>query len=257
MSSAEGTVLPKPGIPKTLGILNIIFGVCLVLFGFCTIGLLIAAPSLMKLGEDMKKQVEAKAEAQKKETEKSYDDRIAAAKTDEEKKALEQEKAAAIDNQPQVAIDLTGAEAVIKDPKIMAIGLAGGISGLILHIILLISGIGLVRLAPWSRSLACWWAGLQVVQIIVMLALAILITLPANKPIQEAQLAKLEKAAQGKPPSSPEAVALQMSKMTTSMEVPLTIGSNLLYLIYPIICLVLLNNKGARAALLGGKPESK
>ena len=31
MSNADGYVLPKPGVPKTLGILNVIFGVLVVL----------------------------------------------------------------------------------------------------------------------------------------------------------------------------------------------------------------------------------
>lgn len=255
MSSAEDHVLPKPGIPKTLGILSIIFGVLLVLQGICGLGSVALAPLLMQFAETAQKTAKTQVEAQKKAVEKEYDDRIAAAKNEEEKKAIQQEKATALANQPEVTIDLSAAEAAIKDPKLMAVGIGGAVSGLVCHILLLISGIGLVRLAAWGRSLSVFWAGLLMVQIVLLLAATILIAIPANKPINDQQIANLEKAAQGKPPGSPEVLTLKFTKSLVEMTVPMTVGVSFLGMIYPVVVLILLNNKGARAALVAGKPK--
>jgi hypothetical protein len=255
MSSAEDYVLPRPGIPKTLGILNIIFSVILILLGICGLGTLVLAPYLMQLAETAQKTQQAKAEARTKEMEKGFDDRIATAKTDAEKQAIEREKASAITNQPQITMDFSAAEAAMNDSKVMAINVLGALSGLVCHVLLLISGIGLVRLATWGRSLAVFWAGLQIVQIILLLVASVLIALPANKPINDQQIANLEKAAQGKPPGSPEVFTLKLTKTIVSLSVPLAVGFSLLGTIYPVVVLILLNKKGARAALLAGQHE--
>src|SRR5258708_39122014 len=112
MANAEGYVLPKPGIPKTLGILNVIFGVLLVLYGFCMVGTLIAAPAGMRAVEGLVKDVQAKAEAQQKANLKSFEDREKAATTEEEKKAIQQEREAFVANAPQmVRMDMSDATA--------------------------------------------------------------------------------------------------------------------------------------------------
>jgi hypothetical protein len=249
MSSAEGHVLPKPGIPKTLGILNVIFGVIFVLLGVCGTGALILSPLFIKFANQVQKEIETKNEAQKKSIEKSYEERIATAKSDEEKQDLERQKANEIARQPKVNMNMGAAEDVLKDPKIMAVSYASMGAGLILHVILLTSGIGLIRLTPWGGSLACWWAGLQMVMSAVMLAVAITITLPASKPINDKQIATLEKAAQGKPANSIEALTLRITRFTTEAQVPLTVFYSLISIIYPIVILSLLNTQGARAAL--------
>jgi hypothetical protein len=257
MSSAEGLVVPKPGIPKTLGILNIIFGVILVLFGICGIGMTVLAPALMDMGDGLIKKTQADVEARNKATEKQFDDQIAAAKTDEEKKALEQQKAATIAMQPRVQpVDMSAAKEVLKDPTIMGVTYAGAFSGLILHIMLLVSGIGLIRLAPWARSLAVWWGGLVILYLAIFLAANIAIVMPANKPITDKQIANLEEQAKGKPPGSPEEMTLKVTKLGVSLALPLAVGQTIGLMIYPIVVLILLNTKGARAACLGQKPES-
>ncbi len=183
MSNAEGYVLPKPGIPKTLGILNIIFGVLLVLYGLCTVGSLLAAPAMMQFAENTVKDVQNKAEVQRKAQIKTYDDRIAAATTEEEKKAIEQERAVAANSRRWLprwtcrrppTCSRTRRSWASPTPEMG--------TGLILHIMLLISGIGLIRLTPWGRTLGLWWAGLQIVQVVILLAVSIVVVQPISKP---------------------------------------------------------------------------
>lgn len=106
MSSAEGLVIPNQGIPKTLGILNVIFGVILILYGFCVLGSTLVFPTLMQFAEKAAKDVQAKEAARKQAELKSLDDRLASAKTDEEKKSIEAEKAnvSSLPAAPQVDI---------------------------------------------------------------------------------------------------------------------------------------------------------
>src|SRR5277367_4589244 len=119
MSTADGYALPKPGIPKTLGILNVIFGVLLVLLGTCQLGMLAVAPMLFKGVEKLAKEAQAKVETNSKAEIKSYDDRIAAVKSDEEKKAIEGEKVSAIARQPKMApVDMSIVTDIMEDPTI-------------------------------------------------------------------------------------------------------------------------------------------
>jgi hypothetical protein len=256
MANAEGYVLPKPGIPKTLGILNVIFGVLLVLGGSCQLVMTVFLPAILQGAQNIAKDAQAKVEAQEKANLKSIDDQIAAAKTDEEKKALEQQRDAAAANKVQInPMDISAATDALKDPKIMAVSFGGIITGLILHILLLVSGIGLIRLTPWGRTLGVWWGVLMIVQVLGLLLATIFIALPANKPIQEKAIALAEEAAK-KPGAGPgEASAAQMAKVMASLTVPMAVGQSLSGIVYPIVLLILLNTAGARAACLAKKPE--
>ena len=256
MSTADGYVLPKPGIPKTLGILNVIFSVLLILAGLCTIGSLAAAPALMQFAEKTVKDAQAKAETREKADQKAFDDREAAAKTDEEKQAVQKERADAKATQPRInPMDMSAATDVLKNPTIMAYTYGGLVSGLILHIALLVSGIGLIRLTSWGRSLAVWWAGLQIVQIAILLVVNIALVLPINKATTDKQIEKLEAAAKAQGAGPAEANALQLAKTMTSLATPMAVGSSLFFMIYPVIVLILLNTAGARAACQPRKAE--
>jgi hypothetical protein len=249
--STDGKVLPKPGIPKTLGILNVIFGVLLVLLGICGLGSLLAAPALFDVMEKTVKEQQSKVEEKGKADIKAIDDRLAEAKTDEEKKAIEAERSAAVAAQPKtVQVDLSAATDVFKDKTIMGVNYAGAITGLILHVVLLISGIGLIRLTPWGRSLGLAWAVLQILQVVLLLGATLVYVLPANKVNTDKQIAKLEAQVKAGGAGPAEANALQMTKTMASMAAPLAVGQSLSGLIYPIILLILLSTKGARAACL-------
>lgn len=130
-----------------------------------------------------------------------------------------------------------------------------GIS-LILDILLLVSGILLIRLSSSGKTLAVWWAGLQIVAIVLLTVGNIVVVQPINKPLTEKAIAKMEADAKGKPPGSPEAATLQMTKISASLATPILVGKAVGSMIYPAVLLILLNTAGARAALLGKKPAT-
>ena len=256
MSTAEGYVLPKPGIPKTLGLLNVIFGVLLVLLGLFGLLMMLVMPILFEQVAKTAKENQAKQEAQDKAEQKVFDDRVAAAKTDDEKKAIEQARAA---TPPKIRInpfDLSATTDALKDPTIRAVNIGGTITGLILHITLIVAGVGLIRLAPWGRSLSLWWAGLQIVQVIALLVAALVYVLPLTQEMNRKNIEKVEaqlKAQGGGAASQVGASVNQMTKIMESLAVPITVASSSLGLIYPIIILIMLNQAAARAACLRQK----
>ena len=257
MANADGYVLPKPGIPKTLGILNVIFGVLLVLVGICTIGSLVAAPAMMQFAEKTVKEAQSKVEAQQKAEDKAFEEREAAAKTDEEKQAIEKERADAKAARPQLnQMDLSAATDVLKNPTVMAYTYGGLVTGLILQVVLLISGIGLIRLRPWGRTLALWWAGLQIVQVAILMVANLAVVLPISRASTEKQIEKLEANAKAPGAGPAQASALQMTKAMAPLQVPMAVGTSLGGMIYPVIVLILLNTNGARAACLPRKIEN-
>ena len=95
MANADGYVLPKPGVPKTLGILNVIFGVLLVLYGLCRVGMPGRGTGPGGFAEKTARRPRPRSRPSRRSEFKVLDDREKAAKTDEEKKAIEQEQATA------------------------------------------------------------------------------------------------------------------------------------------------------------------
>jgi hypothetical protein len=258
MSTAEGLTLPKPGVPKTLGILNIIFGILLTLLGLFGLVVTLLLPVLFQGIEKVAKDERVKAEAAEKAQQKDFDDRIAAATTDEEKKAIEQEKANVPPRPMMNPVDLSFATDVFKDRKIMFVNNAGILSGLIVHIMLLIAGVGLIRLAPWGRTLSLWFAVLQIAQIIALLIGTIIYVLPANQANMEKMFAKAEEQAkkQGGPGAAGAAGTAQMTKLMGAVAVPMAVAQSLTGMVYPVVLLIMLNGAGARAACLRKKPTN-
>jgi len=258
MANADGYVLPKPGIPKTLGILNVIFGVLMVLYGLCMVGFLAAAPALMEVAQKTVKEAQTKVAEQQKAQLKSYDDREKAATTEEEKKAIQQEREAVVaGTPPMVKMDLSAASGVLKDPVVMGFSYVQMGSGVILSVILLVAGIGLIRLAPWGRSLSIAWAGLQILQLVVLSAASILYIQPIQKESQEKVLAKMEADAKGgnAAPGAAESIKMARAMSNPGATLIFTLGYLVAGSIYPVVVLILLNKPGARAALLGPKPD--
>jgi len=255
MASADGLTLPKPAIPKTLGILNVIFAVLLILLGLCVGGITLLAPAIQQFGQRTMAQQKNQAEAQKASDLKVLDDRAKAATTDEEKATIAKERDAVAGRPLPVMPDMQTGTEILKDPRVMGFTVAQIVTGLLLHILLLVSGIGLIRLTPWGRSLALWWAGLQIVQLLILGVVSFMVILPIQRVNTEATLAKLREdlAKPNVPPTA--AMSLQMAETMAKLAPVIAVGSNLAGMTYPVICLILLSGAGARAACLRRPPE--
>lgn len=254
MATADGYILPKPAVPKTLGILNIIFAVLLLLLGMCTLGMTILAPSLLQMAAKGQADVKARGEAAKTKQVEILDERAKQATTDEEKATIAKERDAVANAPVPETPDLAQVTAALQDPKIMGITIGQLVTGLILHVLLLVAGIGLVRLTPWGRSLGVWWAGLQIAQLVVLAVINFTVLLPAQQPINDANIANLKKQAD-QPGAAPGAApAAQMAETMAKLGPVMTATYYVAAMAYPIICLVLLRTPGARAACVRRDP---
>ena len=251
MAKADGSVLPKPRIPKTLGILNIIFGVLMLLFGCCVVSFMFVWPTISEVAQkgikDQRAMIQAKQDARLKD----LDERQKAAKTEEEKKVIQQEKEAEIAATPKIAEpDFGSIDNMMTDPTIKTFTLILYGTGAILSLLLLIAGIGLVRRTSWGRSLTLAWAAIQLLQLILVTSYDGIVISPIQHVQAEKMLAKMEddvkagKAAPGTAESMRLAGSMGGS-VALRMGLWVLVGS-----IYPIIVLILLNLAGARAACL-------
>ena len=248
MATVDGYALPKPGVPKTLGILNVIFAVLLILGGLCIAGSTVLAPALVQIAQKAQDDVKAKAEAQKVGELKILDDREKAATTDEEKATIAKERDVVVTFKSPEPPDVTASLEILKDPRVKGFTVAQIVSGLILHVMLLVAGIGLIRLTPWGRTLGVWWAGLQILQLVVLAALSYSLIQPIQRPITERQIAELKQQAEGPNPPPNSVMTLQFTETMAKLTPVTTAAYFVAGMVYPIICLILLQTPGARAA---------
>lgn len=250
MAYADGTVLPNPAIPKTLGILNVIFSVALTALGLCGLAFILMVPQIQQLGQQQAAQVKAAQENERAAELKALDDRAAAATTDEDKATIARERDE-VTKRPAAAtppsIDFA---AIPTDSKTVALAIATTIWGQGLAILLLVSGIGLIRLRGWGRKLCLVWAGLQIATTVGLTSYQLISN--TSRAAGEAQLAKLREDA-AKPNAPPQAqAALQGAEVALRFTPVFILGGALAQITYPIICLILLNTPRARAACLPG-----
>jgi len=254
MATADGYVLPKPGIPKTLGILSVIFAVILILFGICGLAFTVLFPTIAQVGDTMVKEGQKKIEADQKARAAALDERDKAAKTDEEKASIKAERDAlgGIPSPPK--IDMASSNEMLTNPTFLGFTYLNSLTGLILQVVLLIAGVGLIRLTPWGRSLGIYWAGLQIAQLVILTAVSYFYVQPTLKPINDKNLAKAEAEEKAGGAPNPAMAGMKVAKMMEGLQGVFAIGYIVVGSIFPTIMLILLNNPGARAACRAAKP---
>jgi hypothetical protein len=240
---------PRTGIPKVIGILNIIFGVLLMLCSVCT-GLSLAMQSAMGPAFAAQQQELQKAvQVDRNKKLQELRDRAQAAKDEKEKADLQgQEKAL----QAQPLPKMPDMSKFIQESSLQVFTIADFISGLIFNILLLVSGFGLVRYKEWGRQLGLWVAALKIVRLIVLYGFLIVVVVPRVTQIFTSMVQEMaEQMPKAGPPGqrAPGAAELaQMSTMMQAMYTGLAVGMILLGSIYPIIVLILLSRPRVKAA---------
>ena len=190
--------------------------------------------------EETVKDAQAKTQAQLDARLKELDEQQKAAKTEEEKKTIQQQKVPRSPHPKFKQMDFGPIDNMMKNPTIkIHAGLYG--SAAILSLILLISGIGLIRLTPWGRSMAVAWAVMQIVQLVSLPADRRLSSVPSRwwkrrrcsprwRPTSRP--ARPPRAGRGHPDLESDATPVSPTSV-----VMWTIGGS----IYPVVVLILLN----------------
>ena len=252
---------PSPGLPKTIGVLNLLFGGVLLL---CGIGCLVALrspgahPESQHSGRSQGRgsggaENQAGADRRTQKTGGRCLDRRgegqdpAGAREDWEAKPA----------QLADKIDVAGLNQALR--MLWFYAAAEVITGPLLNFLMLVSGIGLILLKNWARVLAVWVAVLKIARLIALGVFATVFVCPAlirsgddlmrtdigkaviNKAIEE-QSKKQGSAAAG--PNKPEDL-VQMMKASSMVAALFFYGAGV---VYPVIVLALLTLPGARSA---------
>jgi hypothetical protein len=265
--SPRAFVPPTPGVPKTLGILNIIFGLVLASCGIGMGIMLMFNPVMQAKMEASMKEVREQAVAKRKTQLADLDKREKAAKSEEEKKDIQEERKTLEEASKVPEFDPTKMVPQEFQTRMNRLTAVDAIAGLILNALFVASGIGLVMLKEWGRKIALWVAGVKLVRLAIFLAVFILVVIPSIVRMLDGMFGQItaisaqQAAAQGKaaPPALPPQARATMVQTAGIMYSSFAVVYVILALIYPGILLWMLTRPGAIAACQrrswSGKPE--
>ena len=243
-SALDGNVEPNTGIPKTIGALNIIFASLLLLCGVCS-GLYTAMQSaIWTMAAKQMPRVQKAIEAQREFELRKLEEQEAAAPNAEAKAALQAQQQALKEQPLSKAPDI----GKIVTPAMIIYGATDLTTGIVLNVLLLISGIGLLGLNEWGRVVALWSAGLKLIRLVTLYGYFAVVAAPA----MAQQIAGVfEEMIKNQPPGAdgpgPEEIA-EAARFIGFMFSGGAIMMMVAGAIYPTIVLILLTRSSAKAA---------
>ncbi|MDR3635261.1 MAG: hypothetical protein P4L84_15765 [Isosphaeraceae bacterium] len=143
----------------------------------------------------------------------------------------------------------------LDDPKFVGWMVADVVTGLILNVLMLVSGVALVRFKPSGLTLGFWVAVLKIARLLVLwvfFILAVVPTLSRGYARFVVDMLQQQQGVTGKP--LPPGVSIdQMTRIYTIAYSVMGVAIIVLGVIYPLVCLWLFTRPGARAACLASK----
>jgi hypothetical protein len=256
-----GAVVPNPRLPRTMGILNIVFGSLLILAGLGKVVSTLYMPAVSAMMRAQQAKMEADALA--KEQEDVADllaglaEREKAATTPAQKEEIEAERAAIRSRPKPFVPNMTAGTEVAQDPAFVRFNWGEILTGLALNAPMLASGIALLRLREWGRRLALWVAGLKLVRLLVLTIASLIVVAPLMTRMMGQEFEKvgtqMQQAGRGAGPVQ----AQQLKQMRFFTGIAMTasyVGFYALGAIYPAVVLRVLTRPGVRAACNDAKP---
>jgi hypothetical protein len=251
VQSSFPPVQPNTSVPRVIGTLNIIFAICLLLCGACY-GLQVLMQSAMApMMAAQQQQFQAAMAAERQKEIHNLREEEKAAKTDEEKAQI-QAQIKAFQAQPLPTMpDMTK---LTKDVRVQGYCLADIVTGMVLNVVMLISGIGLVGLKEWGRVTALWVAAIKIVRLVVLYGVFIVVIVPI---ITKQFIEIFEEMAKAAPPGAGGPGAQEMETAGTFMGYMMTgtgIAIMIVGAIYPAVVLWLLSRPRVKAACTQPRP---
>ena len=237
--------IPNSTIPKTLGILNLIFGVIFMLAGVGTVVQYVVMPMFGEVMEVQQQEVTKALESQQELAVQKLLEEQKAAESEDEKAAI-QTQIDQVQNQPRITPPNMAGMMGMTDRRVMIWGVVNGLSGALLNLLMIISGVGLLLLKGWGRSLALWVAGLKLLRLLVANAYYCFVCVPI---IAQSMMGFMQQVGAQGGPGQPQA-SVQMGTMFAGMYWAQAIGFALFASIYPIICIVMLTRSRVKAAFI-------
>lgn len=248
-----GITPPNFRLARLVGIFNIIFATQILICGVVMAGYTLTLPLWGRVFTYITKQAEQQAAASKQARLEAVADQEKNAKTEQEKieaaaKRLEIETRPNAGIPPTVDFTKMG----FTEPHFVAWTWAEVLSGLILNVMMLVSGIGLLTWRPWSRPLAVWTALLKIVRLVLLYGYFVLAIVPPLATRMGSVVVEMMTAQQpgfampgGTPP-----VELFVRIYTISYSI-MGVGIILGGIVYPVIVLWLLTRPSVKSACSG------
>ena len=244
-------VVPNTGIPRTFGLLNVIFGVMLLLGGIGSVAWVLMAPTFGKAMQAQRRETLAKAKAEREARIADLKKQEAAAKTEAEKEQLrtERETAESVPEPPEPP-DVTIWD-TYADPRYRAY-FCGEVSlGIVLNIAMIVAGAGLLATAEWGRRLAIWVAWGKIVRLVAMAVITLTLIVPMTAEYTQPSLDKIAAQARLGGP----AMSNQMAQVMAILGAVGAVGFTVVGSIYPGLAIWFLTRPRARAACAGRSAE--
>lgn len=247
MSNAlpPGYAVPNTSLPKTTGVLNIIFATLMLLFVALQVVMTFLAPKLIDFAQSSVREVQARAEASRKQRIDGLRADEAAAESEAEKERIRGEIRAIEARPVSTGPDMKALMVRMDTPIIRAYSWTDMGTALILNALMLASGVGLLRLKERARRLALWVGGLKLARLLVLLLIQMVFILPISMKMQQDMIAQMGES------GAPHASAVQMTaKMGAAAGMAMIVVTTAFAMVWPILMIVLLTRPGSRAACL-------
>ncbi len=250
MSAAlpSGYVVPTPQPAKTFGLLNVIFGILLILWGACQGAGALAMPFLPQFFEGIQTKVQTEVKAEREGELKALAEAEKAATTDEEKAQIVAQRAQ-IEATP--VVDPIGPMKAMfgmyEDRRFLTYYWAEALSGIVLNGLMIASGLGLMKLRESGRRLALGVAAAKIVRLIALVVVVVAVIAPLTAEYMK-QMAAAMPAAGG------PAMGGLMQQAAASASIQ-AVAFAVFGSIYPVLTLWFLTRPGVRAACLA-KPKA-
>ncbi len=237
---------------RVLGIMNIVFASCLILFGLCFGTYVAAMPVLGRTLTQIQKKIEADFAAKQQTALKAIAEDEKKATTAAEQEALaEQRKAIELRPKPPnafAAFDL--GQMGLDAPRVVAYYWVELTSGLLLNVAMITVGIGLVRRKPWGITLGVATAAAKILRLVLFytyFALALAPLVAEKTAAMHGRLIAQQQAIMGQ--TMPAVIDTgPLRQAYTSMFPPMAVAFIVLGSIYPAVSLWILLRARARIA---------
>jgi hypothetical protein len=244
-------VLPNPQVPRTFGILNIVFGILLLLFGVYAIVMLVVGPRLQTTIMVQMKERQAAKKAERDTKIADLKKKEEAAKTKEEKESLADEREAI---EKGSELDMSGfmsdAMGMASDKRLVAYNYVESITGTLLNVLMIISGFGLLRLAEWARKLALGVAWVKILRWIAITVFTLVVIVPITAEMSQKMFQEIEKQTKTKQGAATPFPMTSLAQFTAVATAVYSVFMALFASIYPVLSLWFLSRAATRAACL-------
>jgi uncharacterized membrane protein (DUF2068 family) len=234
-------------IPAVVGMLNVIFGVMLLLYALGWIAWTLAEPYLAKTFMT-EKQLQRAEEKARKETQLDDLKKRERAEASAEKKTTLNNEIIALET--DLDVNYQDVRSLIEEEKDLRIEIPEWIDAtmnLVGSVLMIVSGIGLLSLRQWGRTLALWVAGVQLAWAAFSFMYALTVTIPISV---EQVVVEFRREVRRTGPVPFLRTPSIVGEMTAGAGGVMAVATFVFSAIYPSLTLWLLNKRTVKAVFL-------